>query len=482
MENSECMVCKTANDPDNMVKVHTKSMYAESDGPQSAGMDICVPCAVQHLRGTGECSEMSQAGDACQLATCVQDVMGLPGGKTSSPSRQWVLTFVPGSAYMGVPIQSGFMKFWISSHIRPHDHAQEDREQVGGLEYEVAVYRDVVNPLIYGMVCPNFVRYLGSSSGCSLDQMLAFLVGKAQSWRYNRPYEKTLMTRETALANFARSASHMYAQRKGGPRINEINTSDAIMSQADFEKHGFSRWRYSVLINEAFTERASSFATWIQINRAKQGEVFNVIFQIMVACYALGLSQTTANDMHLNNIYIEPLKKPQTIVYIIDGIPYTVQVNNMALVYDFDQAFCTRLGPNPKLDDFYCDGYNHCNGTVMNKDAVKVLCQVALYIGADKISKIAGILTNARYPAVAGAFIAKKESFLMWGGKPLTPQQLTEMFNGLPGPDGIIAKVASLADDIQAGVKVDTPNTYVCDPSRFSPDGTLEYAGARGEI
>jgi len=414
----------------------------------------CIPCALQHVRTDGPCANLNEMGDACELYHCVQKVIGLPS-KSSSPSDQWVLTFVPGTLYDGIPIRRGFMKWWITPTGPPNIY----NKTTYGLEYEILIYKDIVRPLIYKKVCPNFVRYLGSSNGCKSSQLINFLVDRAPINKGPRVMTLDQAERATTVA-----VSYLSRSRENRPSINSAYNRN-ITSQNMLQD-------YSVLINEAFTPGTHNFKDWLKMSNKKPGLVFNVVFQIMVACYALGLSKTTANDLHLANIWVEPLSEPRTYVYIIDGIPYTVELEYLALVYDFDRAYSEKFGNNPMLDEHLCQSYNQCNETVMNKDAIKVLMYL-MCSGFATRDLILEIISPVNMEDDIWEFLLQQSTkllYLMYGNDRLGATELDAM-----NPMGvIISNIASMSQGIQIGVyDPGNPDTYVCDPSRFTPDGTL---------
>jgi len=68
-----------------------------------------------------------------------------------------------------------------------------------------------------------------------------------------------------------------------------------------------------------------------------QDFVLSALFQLAVACYALSLSKTTHNDLHMNNIFIQKIPWT-TATYVIDEISYTFRTDNKVKVFDFNKS------------------------------------------------------------------------------------------------------------------------------------------------
>jgi len=95
----------------------------------------------------------------------------------------------------------------------------------------------------------------------------------------------------------------------------------------------------------------------------------------------MSLSKMVHNDLHSNNIYVEKMNKPISITYIFSNnsgkeVKY-VLTNQMykIYVYDFDRAYCERLGENVVLN-LKCDISSQCNLYIENKDMLKILCSI----------------------------------------------------------------------------------------------------------
>jgi len=105
--------------------------------------------------------------------------------------------------------------------------------------------------------------------------------------------------------------------------------------------------------------------------------LWETLFQIVAACYAMSLSKMVHNDLHSNNIFIEDLGDEKTFLYVINDIPYILKTRYKVLIYDFDRGYVNRLGNNELLrPNFDCKYNRQCNHFVDNKDILKIMCNV----------------------------------------------------------------------------------------------------------
>src|SRR3990167_9445038 len=127
------------------------------------------------------------AEKACDFYKCVAHVKGLASNSTS-PTDYWILSLKQGAAYNNTPISWAFIKIFLDTN-NPYELA---------LLYEIKIYRDIIRPLLDKNICPNFVRYLGSGTQCSFDQLYNFLTGG-----------RTSLTDQEAQNNLLRNIKYM---------------------------------------------------------------------------------------------------------------------------------------------------------------------------------------------------------------------------------------------------------------------------------
>ena len=123
-------------------------------------------------------------------------------------------------------------------------------------------------------------------------------------------------------------------------------------------------------------------------------ELWNILFQISVGCYAMSLCELVHNDLHSSNIFIKDLGVVTSFIYDINDIKIVIKTKFQPLIYDFDRGYTSKLGENLLLNDI-CEKSSQCNSFVENKDIIKILCYVYKYINEITIrNKIIEIISK----------------------------------------------------------------------------------------
>lgn len=314
--------------------------------------------------GTTYCKNLKEHDNACDIHNCMSNVVGLPSS-SSSPTDTWILYFNDGTRYMDIDIKKGFLKFFINPDTIKNPDKIVYFLRLEGLKYEIKVYRDIVKPLIDKKICPNFVRYLSSSEGCTISDLKNMLVGKAY---IDNDEKKGTMSQKQAIASLYRNVSCI-VEHCNRPAINDVN--GVVYQKIDLDM------RYSFLINE-YIDGAISFKKWLkrEINHKLifNSAIWKVIFQVGVACYAMSLSKMVHNDLHHSNVWCQKLEERMNVTYIVDGKIHSFNTDTKALVFDFDRSYVVREGKNPLVDiDRLCNVDSQCNEFIPNKDIIKFL-------------------------------------------------------------------------------------------------------------
>ena len=420
------------------------------------------------------CNKLNEFGNVCEIHNCIKLVRGL-SSNSASPSDTWILTFKDGAKYENDNIQKGFLKFFIDPGSLPPGYNSVAMGMIQGLDYEIKVYRDIVRPLVDYNVCPNFIRYLGSGTSCIYDSMIQILDGKT----YNSS-TKDLMDRNDLINSFQDNFYHMY-EREGGRQSINTNTNTPPSTFIKSAKY----FKYNLLVNETITNDAYTlFEHLKRLNgtgtRFRQAD-WCIIFQIIIACYSMSLSKTNHNDLHAGNIYIEPYNKPLNYLLTPNrGVAEVCSVNcgNIVKLYDFDRAYCERLGGNPLLEPHSgLDQYSQSNEFIPTKDMIKVfgyIWDMSSQYESTIIQKIIAKPGKERFlfnVYSKGMFLQRSD------GSPLTRQDYERNFNTA---EEILMNVAKLSgsgvknSDDREKIYKDTDNLYVCGPEVFNPDGSFK--------
>jgi hypothetical protein len=306
---------------------------------------------------------ITKTNSVCHISKFIDHIDGL-SSNSSSPTDTWVLYFKDGVTYESIPIKTGFLKFFIS----PKDFRPEP-DKLLALNYEIKIYSKVIHPLIENNICPNFVKYLASGVKCDYKNIIDMIKDKL----YN---EGKLLNKNSYEYNFRRNLKYMFEELKGRPSINNpINDVDV-----DDMKDYFKKFSYNMILNET-TENSITLAQWIKKTDLPDYniEIWNIIFQISIACYSMFLSKLIHNDLHYGNIFIKNIGEKKYFIYYINGNPIIIKTQYQALIYDFDRSYCKRLGKNNYLDVF-CEDYSQCNKVVEPKDLIKIMCNVYRFV------------------------------------------------------------------------------------------------------
>ena len=113
----------------------------------------------------------------CNISNCIVNIGGM-AADSASPTDIWFLTFNGTTTYRGQNIRNAFLKLFIDiDHTRLSAALINTTPEINGLKYELNIYKDIIRPLVDLNICPNFVKYLASTTNCSFDNLLNFLKG-----------------------------------------------------------------------------------------------------------------------------------------------------------------------------------------------------------------------------------------------------------------------------------------------------------------
>ena len=123
----------------------------------------------------------------------------------------------------------------------------------------------------------------------------------------------------------------------------------------------------STLVTSEVTEEEMSFAN--------QQKFYTVYFQLCIACYTMSLSKMVHNDLHVNNVFVTKLDKPELNVFFIfteDGgfKKYHLLSEYKVMVYDYDKAYVVKFGDNLSVDE----SSGQSNEFIQMLDIFKVSC------------------------------------------------------------------------------------------------------------
>jgi hypothetical protein len=412
------------------------------------------------------CADLSKGEGKCSLSDCVQKVQGLVSDSSSS-SDTWILIFKPGTMNKGEHVSTGFMKLWLTADEQSlqkmkmyEGHINNKKwysDSLENMRYETIVYRDIIRPLIDARVAPVFVSYITSSSGCDLKEMSKFLKG------LDNPKQRI-------LNNLVKT---MYPDdaRPKGPIDGDNITSKYSESQ-------FKGLKFSYLVTEA-VEKAVTLTDWVtevlSSGEHSYEQFWNVLFQILVGCYAMGLSRMTHNDLHSGNVFVQDLGEEKPMLFVVEGKCYHFNTRYRPLIYDFDRSYVESLGKN-KLDDSSNDW--KVNRVSTKKDIFQVLCMVRKneLIPVEVASEISSILSSN--PETATDMLDATD---LYGSKCFMRRIRNRFgwheFVDLNEPLDMINSVGKLAmineGPLAEGKPIPSNDVYVCNSQMFDDYGRI---------
>ena len=144
--------------------------------------------------------------------------------------------------------------------------------------------------------------------------------------------------------------------------------------------------QYNFVVTSAIPKGSQTLTEYIRAYDVEAVE-WNIIMQILLACYAMESVRLAHNDLHTGNIYLVK-QRDSVVCYKYGGKVYTFKTDYKVMVYDFDRSWHPALGDNPLLsknelgdngvsrvvgpEGVSCTRANQCNEFVRGKDVMKV--------------------------------------------------------------------------------------------------------------
>jgi hypothetical protein len=282
-------------------------------------------------------TEQSLYKDACRIAEHVTAVEGFRS-QSASPTDIWLLTLKPGVTLEGRPLRQVFLKIFISLHSYTADIADIPSEIVA-LDYELNFYVGVVLPLLNHNVCPNFLRPVTLAFNCFYPQLLDILRRGLPTFRPGRLRE-----------NLNRNINYMLNIASKRPSISNPKKPPSSLKVSLQAGRRFQTISYSMLFT-AYEPDTDSLDELLINESIPDLDLWEILFQVMAACYALDCSKAVHGDLHLGNILLSPQSPAMTLVYEIEDLRVSFAPQWKVRVFDFDQSFAVALGPNRHFDE-----------------------------------------------------------------------------------------------------------------------------------
>lgn len=197
------------------------------------------------------------------------------------------------------------------------DGDKEVQYELDGLMYEARVYMDIIGDIIAQRRSPHFIPCVGFVQ-CSTD----------------------------AYPNLKGAFDGLRSEIKKKRKSSKC--SDQFMA----------------LLTEYDPSASSTFGSVFP--ELDETERCQMLFQIVYSILVMHSYRLVHHDLHQDNILVKKHAQPVTRFYRImgsNGAPKTFKITSRytPLIYDWDNAYCERLGPNKKMDSKHCKQSNMSN-------------------------------------------------------------------------------------------------------------------------
>ena len=241
--------------------------------------------------------------DICNISNCIVNIGGM-AADSASPTDIWFLTFNGRTTYRGQNIRNAFLKLFIDiDHTRISAALINTTEEINGLKYELNIYKDIIRPLVDLNICPNFVKYLASATNCSFDNLLNFLKGGKVlngSHRLTNNEVETIFSR-----NILNCLLYSCDAR---PAINTIASPLVGARRIALLEYVKTNVKFSMILNEQTSPSTIKYSNFLRTRFAAHTMtpdiLWETLFQVVAACYAMSLTKTVHNDLHVGNVFI----------------------------------------------------------------------------------------------------------------------------------------------------------------------------------
>jgi hypothetical protein len=398
----------------------------------------------------------------------IKTIKGL-ASNSSSPSDTFIITLADK--------RKMFVKLGVTptaklkSIVMKIDRDGEDTfDHMKALDYEGKVY-GLVRKLIESNISSSFVYSYDYVSGIPYDDMIAFL---------SKGFKTKVEER------FSRSMWYILLRKRDRPAFGSVITKG---SSKKIPSEILKSITYDMLFTEIIEGKTmSSILQRKMIPVLPNKEVFNLMFQVCVACYSMWLYGITHNDLHDGNVFFEKLDKSKIILYKINGKSYYIETMYVAKLFDFDRAYSEQLGINKLLQGELCDKVSQCNKLIQNKDFIKFICYAySVWFTEQDKPNIIDVLSNNDY----GKKLLRS-TYKNFRGCFLQTQQRMGIIESIPSKD--YEKFNSMSDIIDnfydTFVSIPTKissidEVYICDEKyvkKFSHTYSIDEKGIENEI
>jgi len=221
------------------------------------------------------------------------------------------------------------------------------------LQYEMDVYRYIIDNIIYNNYSPNFLAYIASGK-CSVTTNLSYFNPGRESNTMNILVTENV--RELGIRTF---------------------TLRSFLN-GNIEIHDFAA----------------------------------VLFQIIYALYIMQLYRIMHNDLHLDNILIVEYLEIQRLYFSIGDKNFSIESKYIPYIFDWDLSYCEYLGQNLYLEKnfFLCSVFRACNKFTKGFDLYKLLCEMFGSLGNKKGTHLWYFVKSAFFSNEVPKYLSEKDT------------------------------------------------------------------------
>jgi hypothetical protein len=216
------------------------------------------------------------------------------------------------------------------------------------LIYELQVYLEKINKLVELNLCPYFVCAVGylnvayneyidfiKKSDTDVDRMENYITDYViQNNSTNDDYINTTIDNHLKTEIHVKYFLPLLANINAKQIKNTNNDHLRLYTRPDIHlPHEDLTFGYTL------TEKVNGFPIYELMPNMTENDFKTVIFQILIACYAMFLSGVSHNDLHVHNVFIMEYSHEITTKYYINGKVYEFKSKYGIKIYDFDRGY-----------------------------------------------------------------------------------------------------------------------------------------------
>ena len=247
------------------------------------------------------------------------------------------------------------------------------------IQYEINIYKYIVNKLVDYKINPFFVKTEGVFEGISFDEIVNSTLS-----------EKLKLSLPEFKWRFFRNTIFMSLKEYNGSRSNKLTPSISsnigiykkwMYNIIERYKKNTNNLYYNVSIFEKYTETLHDYhKNGKLIDRGYLNKTgWNIIIQVLTALSTLEILKVAHNDLHTHNLFIKPLEKDSYKYFKYNDIEFVLKSDIECKIFDWDGSYTSMLGNNPGLNDNICN-YSLCNEYLGQREVFKFMIYFILQI------------------------------------------------------------------------------------------------------